>query len=150
MTWEGVEFRVREDDVSVRARAMDIDVTATLGILHALPRPDVFSVVQTFDATRISPLVHEVKVSRADFFADVAKPLKRLAYACIADAVHYVVPAGLVEAHEVPKNCGLIVEAAPGQFKVVKRAKKLPVATTPANFMNLVIKPGTRSTTGES
>lgn len=141
LTWEGVEFRARVPAVYERAAAMGLEVPEPSGALFLLPRPDVYSVVQTFYPERISPLVHEVKVSRADFLADVAKPLKRLAYACIADAVHYVMPAGLVEPHEVPANCGLIVEVAPGEFKTLVRAKKQRVAMTPENFMNLVIKP---------
>jgi hypothetical protein len=146
MTWDGVEFRVREPDVYARAKAMAIDVGDERGVLFSFPRPDVFSVVQSFDPERINPLVHEIKVSRADYLADVANPLKRLAYACIADAVHYVLPAGLVEPHEVPTSCGLIVELEPGAFKVLKRAKKRAVTMSAANFMCMVIKPGSRST----
>ncbi|WP_432263020.1 hypothetical protein [Cupriavidus sp. TMH.W2] len=41
---------------------------------RAVVRPDVFSLVSTYDAKRIYPCVDEVKVSRADFLADVAKP----------------------------------------------------------------------------
>jgi hypothetical protein len=147
MTWEGVEFRVRETDCYARAKVMDIAVTDARGILYACPRPDVFSVMATFNPDNINPIVHEVKVSRADFLADVGKPLKRLAYACIAENVYYVLPAGLVEPAEVPKACGLVVEEAPGQFRVLKRAKKAAVTLKPEHFMNMVLKPGASSST---
>jgi hypothetical protein len=48
-------------------------------------RPDVFSVATTYDEQRINPCVDEVKVSRADFLADVARPEKRAGYGQIAD-----------------------------------------------------------------
>jgi hypothetical protein len=142
MTWEGVEFRVQSQDVSKTARAMAIDTSRGRDILYACPRPDVFSVVPTMTEARIEPEVHEVKVSRADFLADIAKPEKRLAYALIAQRVFYVLPEGLVNADEVPEGCGLVYESKPGEFRVEKRAKKRPVKLEPTHFMNMVVKPG--------
>lgn len=142
MTWEGVEFLVRQNDVYALAKAYDIDVTNAYGVLYAAPRPDVFSLVPTHNAERLNPTVHEVKVSRADFLADVAKPMKRLAYACMAEAVYYAAPEGIISPDEVPKNCGLVVERKVGEFKILKRARRQRVTFTPSNFMNLVMKPG--------
>lgn len=105
-------------------------------------RPDVFSLAATYDEKRINPCVHEVKVSRADFLADVAKPEKRTGYSQIAEVVYYAAPAGMIEASEVPAECGLLVEAQEGQFKVVKRPKKRKVELTVHHFMNLILKPG--------
>lgn len=105
-------------------------------------RPDVFSLVITYDETRINPCVHEVKVSRADFLADVARPEKRAAYAQLAKVVYYAAPAGMIRADEVPDGCGLLEEVAIGVFKVGKRPKKRRVGLTPHQFMNLILKPG--------
>lgn len=56
VTWENIELLVPRAD----------------GGRQAI-RPDVFSLAATYDAKRINPCVHEVKVSRADFLADVAR-----------------------------------------------------------------------------
>lgn len=105
-------------------------------------RPDVFSLATTYDEKRINPCIHEVKVSRADFLADVSKPEKRAGYAQIAEALYYAAPAGVIEAAEVPEGCGLLVEVSEGVFKIEKRPKKRRVELTTHQFMNLILKPG--------
>ncbi|CAG9183787.1 hypothetical protein [Cupriavidus pampae] len=109
---------------------------------RAVVRPDVFSLVSTYDEKRIYPCVDEVKVSRADFLADVAKPEKRAGYAAVSDALYYVAPAGLIQPAEVPEGCGLIVEHAADQFEILRRAKRKRVALSVHTFMNLILKPG--------
>lgn len=125
VTWENIELLVPR----------------TEGGRQAI-RPDVFSLAATYDEKRINPCVHEVKVSRADFLADVARPEKRTGYSQIAEVVYYAAPDGMIEASEVPAECGLLVEAQEGQFKVVKRPKKRKVDLTVHHFMNLILKPG--------
>lgn len=126
VTWEGIEFMVGDMNSATRQAV----------------RPDVFSLVCTRNADRINPLVHEIKVSRADFLADVANPKKREGYARIADAVIYVAPAGMIAPDEVPAPCGLLVESEPGAFKIARRAKKQRVTLAVEHFMNLILKPG--------
>lgn len=125
VTWENIELLVDHTD----------------GGRQAI-RPDVFSLASTYDAKRINPCVHEVKISRSDFLADVAKPEKRFGYSQIAEVLYYASPAGLIEATEVPTECGLLVEARVGQFEVIKRPKKRKVSLTVHHFMNLILKPG--------
>lgn len=105
-------------------------------------RPDVFSMVTTYDENRINPCIHEVQVSRADFLADVARPEKQAGYAQLAEVLYYAAPAGLILAQEVPDGCGLVIEVSEGVFKVEKRAKKRKVALSTHQFMNLILKPG--------
>ncbi|KVN48741.1 hypothetical protein WT12_08320 [Burkholderia territorii] len=126
VTWENIELLVDRD----------------AGGRQAI-RPDVFSMAATYDENRINPCVHEVKVSRADFLADVALGDKRAGYAKVAEVVYYAAPAGLIDASEVPSECGLLLEIEVGQFEIVKRPKKRPVALTTHHFMNLILKPGT-------
>lgn len=128
VTWENIELRIP----LVEGRPQAI-------------RPDVFSLVATYDAKRINPCVHEVKVSRADFLADLARPEKRAGYSQVAEVVYYAAPEGVIEASEVPTECGLLVEACEGQFKVLKRPKKRSVELTTHHFMNLILKPGSLS-----
>lgn len=125
VTWENIEFVVDKGENQARQRV----------------RPDVFSVQATMNAARICPHVHEVKVSRADFLADVAKPEKREGYRGIAEQIYYVAPAGMIEPSEVPEGCGLIEEVE-SAFRVSKKAVRQHVNLTPSCFMNLIIKPG--------
>lgn len=125
ITWENIELMVPREEGGKQA-----------------VRPDIFSMVVTYDEKRINPCVHEVKVSRADFLADIAQPGKRAGYAHLAEVLYYAAPAGLIAAEEVPEGCGLIVEVSEGTFKMEKRAKKRKVALTTHHFMNLILKPG--------
>ncbi|VWC78613.1 hypothetical protein BLA39750_01031 [Burkholderia lata] len=125
ITWENVELLV------------DIEAGRRQAI-----RPDVFSMAATYDEQRINPCVDEVKVSRADFLADVAQPEKRAGYARVAEVIYYAVPAGMADPTEVPPECGLLVEFELGMFEVLKRPKKRSVSLTTHHFMNLILKPG--------
>ena len=88
-------------------------------------RPDVFACLPVLSPEKASPAIYEVKVSRADFRADVARPEKRQAYRDLAEAVYYCCPEGMVAASEVPDGCGLLVEKAPGLFALAKRARSI-------------------------
>ncbi|AOI94096.1 hypothetical protein WS58_16390 [Burkholderia pseudomultivorans] len=131
----------RRDQGRVTWENIELSVDRGLGGKQTI-RPDVFSLAVTYDERRINPCVDEVKVSRADFLADVARPDKRSGYAKVAEVVYYVAPAGLIDPSEVPSGCGLLVEIALGKFAVVKRPKKHNVALTTHHFMNLILKPG--------
>jgi hypothetical protein len=109
-------------------------------------RPDVFSMAKTYDEKRINPCVHEVKVNRADFLADLSRPEKRAGYARVAEVVYYVAPAGIIESSDVPDNCGLVTEVSVGRFEVLKRPRKQRVQLTTHHFMNLILKPGSLDT----
>lgn len=129
VTWENIELLVPREE----------------GGRQAI-RPDVFSLVATYDDKRLNSCVHEVKVSRADFLADLARPEKRAGYSQVAEVVYYAAPDGVILVSEVPAECGLLVEARVGQFKVVKRPKKRKVELTTHHFMNLILKPGAVNT----
>lgn len=121
-TWENIEFVIDGHPQAVR--------------------PDVYSLACTKNAARIAPTVHEVKVSRSDFMADLANPDKRGGYLKIAARLVYVAPLGLIDPSEVPDGCGLVEEVTDGQFRTAKRAKSRKVGLPPAVFMNLILKPG--------
>lgn len=123
-TWEGIHLLV-ESDLAKR------DIC-----------PDVFSVLATYDAKRLAPLIDEIKVSRSDFLTDVRNPDKRAGYALVAEAVNYVVPTGLVSVSEVPPECGLIEEMEAGVFRILKQPAKQKVVLTAHTLMNLVLKRG--------
>ncbi|MFP3637777.1 hypothetical protein [Paraburkholderia sp. SIMBA_054] len=126
VTWENIELLVEDSP----------------GMRQAI-RPDVFSLATTYDEKRINPCVDEIKVSRADFLADIARPEKREGYQRIAEVLYYAAPVGIIQPDDVPDGCGLLVEIVPGRFEIARRAKKRKVVLSAHTFMNLVLKPGT-------
>lgn len=104
-------------------------------------RPDVFACMPAMKVRNAAPAIYEVKVNRADFLADLAKPEKREAYAALAEAVYYCCPEGVIAKDEVPDGFGLVCEVAKGQFelhKKARRAKGFELATDTA--MTLMVK----------
>lgn len=125
ITWENIELHIELES----------------GGRQAI-RPDVFSLVTTLNPEKINPVVHEVKVSRADFLADIAKPEKRAGYAKIAEVVYYVAPVGIIHLSELPKECGLIIEYELGKFKIAAKAKRTKTKLSERQFMKLILKHG--------
>lgn len=105
-----------------------------------LVRPDVFSINATLDPTRVDATVHEVKVSRSDFLADIAKPTKRAGYAAISERFYYVAPEGMLKPEEMPEGAGLL-EARGEDFVVAKRCKRRPVSLAPEVMLAMALKP---------
>lgn len=93
------------------------DARASIGPAAAsLPRarwvqamPDVYSIRHTTREDLAQPLVHEIKVRRADLLADLRQPDKRAAYLALASQCWYVLKAGIAEPEEIPLECGVIV-----------------------------------------
>jgi hypothetical protein len=94
-----------------------------------MARPDVYSVRHTSVEDYLDPVVHEIKVRRADLLADLRRPAKREAYRWLAAECWYVIRAGIAEPQEVPAECGVLV-AGERELTVArpapKRAMRLP------------------------
>lgn len=100
------------------------------------PRPDVYSIEPTYQ--RLTAMAYEVKISRADFLADVTSG-KALGYLTYAGALAFAVPKGLVRKDEVPAGCGLIERSDTG-WRWAKKPKINPIATLPFQaWMKLLI-----------
>ncbi len=76
-------------------------------------KPDVFSIRHTTVAAYVEPVVHEVKVRRADLLGDLRRPAKRAAYLHLGEC-WYVLgqdakgrPIG--EPEEIPQECGVML-----------------------------------------
>jgi hypothetical protein len=97
----------------------------------AVAMPDVFSIRHTTVEDYVEPVVHEVKVRRADLLADLRHEAKRAAYLGIASQCWYVLGQGVGSAGDVPAECGVLL-AADGGLEVLRaaprRALKLPFA----------------------
>jgi hypothetical protein len=125
VTWEEIELVVRDSE----------------GNLHTV-KPPVFSVATEFTRKKINPVIHVVVNDRAAFLDDLHHVGRRAFYARLAEEIVYVAPDGVVQLEEVPRECGLLLEGADGQFKQLKRPHAHAVALTAHNFMSLILKPG--------
>ena len=72
-----------------------------------MARPDVFSVRRTSVEEYLQPMVHEVKVSRADLLSDLRHAAKRESYQWLSCETYYVLPAGIAEPDEIPEAFGV-------------------------------------------
>ncbi len=95
--------------------------------------PDVFSIRHTTVEDHVEPVVHEIKVHRADLLSDLRKAAKREAYRAIASQCWYVLQAGIGTADEIPADYGVIWAHGEGdaaQLEVLRpapaRAMRLP------------------------
>jgi hypothetical protein len=69
------------------------------------------------------PVVHEIKVRRADLLADLRRPDKGAAYAALASQCWYVLRAGIAEADEVPPAYGVLI-AGESSLEVARPAPR--------------------------
>jgi len=97
--------------------------------------PDVFSIRNTTVEAYVEPVVHEIKVRRADLLGDLKKPAKRTAYLDLGGACWYVLgndargrPVG--QPDEIPPECG-VMWLQDGQLSVARPAPRRPVERLP-------------------
>jgi len=94
--------------------------------------PDVFSIRNTTVEAYLAPVVHEVKVRRADLLADLKREAKRAAYLDLAGECWYVLREGIASPDEIPPECGVLI-AAGSALEVARpaprRAARLPFGT---------------------
>jgi hypothetical protein len=76
--------------------------------------PDVFSIRVTTLAAALDPVVHEVKVRRADLLSDLRSPDKGAAYRALVGRCVYVLAEGIAEPDEVPAEYGVMLARGAG------------------------------------
>ncbi len=101
-----------------------------------LAMPDVFSIRQTTVESYVEPVVHEIKVSRADLLSDLRKPSKGQAYRALASQCWYVVRAGVAGLDDVPTEYGLMESTSDG-LTVLRPAPRKPMTLNLASWMVL-------------
>ena len=89
-------------------------------------RPDVFSIRQTNVEAYVDPVIHEIKVNRADLRADLRNPAKRTGYQALAREFYYVIADGIADPGEIPDDCGVIV-AADSRLVCARPSPRRPV-----------------------
>lgn len=97
--------------------------------------PDVFSIRNSSVERYLEPVVHEIKVNRADLLGDLKRPEKRQAYLDVGGQCWYVLgrdakerPIGTPD--EIPAECGVMVNGNSG-LEVVRVAPKRPAPKLP-------------------
>jgi len=115
VAWRGLSLRARLPEVEEGGKPR-----------WCIARPDVFSIRNTSVEAYAQPIVHEVKVNRADLLSDLRKPDKRAAYLDLGGECWYVLgcdakgrPIG--EPDEIPSECGVLI-AQEGRLVVARSA----------------------------
>ena len=107
----------------------------TSDMAWAMACPDVFSIRHTSVEAYLEPIVHEIKVSRADLLGDLKKPNKRAAYLGLGGECWYVLGQTakgkpIARPDEIPPECGVML--CEGERLVVARpAPRKPMARMP-------------------
>jgi hypothetical protein len=102
----------------------------------AIAMPDVFSIRHTTVEDYAEPVVHEIKVRRADLLSDLRHAAKGAAYLALASQCWYVLRAGIAVADEVPAVYGVMF-AGPGCLEVARPAPRRAVRVPFAVWMAL-------------
>lgn len=134
LAWRGLSLRARID---TGAPALALEPAPLMPELDAPPapapgrwcvaRPDVYSVRHTSVEAYLDPVVHEIKVRRADLQSDLRHEAKRAAYLALSRECYYVIAAGIAGPQEIPSEFGVIVahgERFEGPLEVVRPAPK--------------------------
>ena len=94
--------------------------------------PDVFSIRNTTVEAYVEPVVHEIKVRRADLLADLRQVDKRAAYLALAGECWYVLADGIAQPQEIPEAYGVLLARPDGALDVARpaprRGLRLPFA----------------------
>jgi hypothetical protein len=111
--------------LSLRARVGDGDEAA-----WAMAMPDVYSIRHTTVEDLVEPVVHEIKVHRADLLSDLRRPAKGEAYRWLSGECWYVIRHGIAQPEEIPALYGVLLALPDGTLDVARpaprRALKLP------------------------
>jgi hypothetical protein len=105
-----------------------------------MARPDLFSVRHTSVADYLQPMVHEIKVSRADLLSDLRHAAKRESYQWLSCETYYVFPVGMAEPHEIPEAFGVWTlngSVDDGALELVRSARHEPCQLPFAVWMAL-------------
>jgi hypothetical protein len=90
--------------------------------------PDVFSIRNSTVQAYLEPVVHEIKVSRADVLGDLKNKDKRTAYLNLGGQCWYVLGCSakggpIADASEIPMECGVMV-SIDNRLEVVRAAPR--------------------------
>ena len=130
IVWTNLSLRARLPDADLAVDvASDADADADPPPARwRVCKPDVFSVRHTSVAAYLEPVVHEIKVSRADLLGDLKAKHKRDSYLDVGGQCWYVLGSDargklIAQEHEVPAECGVLLDLS-GRLEVARNAPK--------------------------
>ncbi len=118
-----VERVAREMTRAGRLAWRGLSLRAKVGETWAMAMPDVYSIRHTTVEAYLEPIVHEIKVRRADLLSDLRHESKRAAYLQLCSECWYVIAQGIAQADEIPFEFGVLV-ATPQGLDVARPAPK--------------------------
>jgi len=106
--------------------------------------PDVFSIRNTTVAGYLEPVVHEIKVSRADLLGDLKSRDKRDSYLNVSGQCWYVLGCDgkgrpIAKPEEIPDECGVMV-CSGERLEVVRNAPKRGIPDLPFSMWMALAK----------
>jgi hypothetical protein len=131
-----VERVAREMTRAGRIAWRGLSLRAKVGEAWAIAMPDVFSIRHTTVEAYLEPVVHEVKVNRADLLSDLRSPAKRAAYLQLSSECWYAIRAGIASPAEIPLEFGVLI-ADGDLLEVVRPAPKRPMQMSFGLWMSL-------------
>lgn len=128
LAWRGLRLRAR-------LPAAEADKEEGAAARWCMACPDVFSIRNTSVEAYCHPIVHEIKVSRADLLGDLRKADKRAAYLDLGGECWYVLGQdakgrAIAAPEEVPEGCGVLMQEGT-RLVVARAAVHRPVARLP-------------------
>lgn len=126
--------RVVWTGLSLRARLPSLPDTSE-ALRWKVCMPDVFSIRNTTVAAYVEPVVHEIKVSRADLLGDIKRFEKRSSYLDVGGQCWYVLGCdakgkAIGQADDVPPECGVLI-AEPDALHMARNATRRPAREMP-------------------
>lgn len=121
-----VERVAREMTRAGRIAWRGLSLRAQVDGRWGMAMPDVFSLRDTTVAAYACPIVHEIKVHRADLLSDLRSHTKRAAYLALSSECWYAVRAGIARPEEIPMDFGVLIATETG-LEVARSAPKRPM-----------------------
>jgi len=106
--------------------------------------PDVFSIRNSTVQAYLEPMVHEIKVSRADLLGDLKNPDKRNAYLDVGGQCWYVLGTDakgrdIGAPDEIPEEFGVMV-CRQDKLEVIRAAQKRTFSQLPFPMWMALVK----------
>ncbi len=133
VVWRGLSLRARIGDSPAVGEGADQGE----GGSWAMAMPDVYSIRHTTVEAYLEPVVHEIKVRRADLLSDLRRPAKGEAYRWIGGECWYVIREGIAQPDEIPAPYGVMLAHADGALEVARPAPRRPMRLPFAVWMSL-------------
>jgi len=136
VVWRGLALRAPLVDIESADAGDAPDARDPSRLRWVIAMPDVYSIRHTTVEAFTEPVVHEIKVRRADLLADLKRPDKGAAYRAIASQCWYVLGEGVGSEADVPTEYGVLIESH-GSLELARPAPRRPVTPDFAVWMAL-------------